>query len=388
MLMSGSWHIYRVGEPWQRSPASARIVVGTETFVAVGFSVPIAEFVASGELDTDDALTRLGPDVLGADFDPRVAAERLAASTRPTAAEALLHQQAVAGIGNVFKSELLFLAGIYPFATPGGWNLLGRSLVSPFDGDHALFSPGDRVRLHVAVRGETPGALAPPSATRTHALVVVRAAPAFVQDLGRVGRLAEGVPVGGALVPSALVRANRLAGAPGVVSRASASTHTSAIGVSLRETHPCGGSMDQQDAYDSHPTGDQQRNDREDLIVHLLKDLGPRIVAATLTERMAASHVDRCAPPQIRQSEIHPTIPTEGRSKQREQRLVLVDRQQLPIAQRPPFRREHEAHDPDLAQKRLRHIFLLTPSAAKRDTGDFGLHLDDNKLASRTTEVC
>ena len=101
MLMSGSWHIYRVGEPWQRSPASARIVVGTETFVAVGFSVPIAEFVASGELDTDDALTRLGPDVLGADFDPRVAAERLAASTRPTAAEALLHQQAVAGIGNV-----------------------------------------------------------------------------------------------------------------------------------------------------------------------------------------------------------------------------------------------------------------------------------------------
>ncbi len=40
MLMSGSWHIYRVGEPWQRSSASARIVVGTATFVAVGFSVP------------------------------------------------------------------------------------------------------------------------------------------------------------------------------------------------------------------------------------------------------------------------------------------------------------------------------------------------------------
>lgn len=118
MLMSGSWHIYRVGESWQRSPASARIVVGTETFVAVGFSVPIAEFLPGEELDTDQALTRLGPDVLGADFDPQAAATRLAASTLPTAAEALLHQQSVAGIGNVFKSELLFLAGIYPFVPP------------------------------------------------------------------------------------------------------------------------------------------------------------------------------------------------------------------------------------------------------------------------------
>ena len=50
MLMSGSWHIYRVGETWQRSPVSARIVVGTAAFVAVGFSVPIAEFVKADVL--------------------------------------------------------------------------------------------------------------------------------------------------------------------------------------------------------------------------------------------------------------------------------------------------------------------------------------------------
>jgi len=118
MLMSGSWHIYRVGEPWQRSPASARIVVGTAAFVAVGFAVPIAEFVRADALEQDRAIGRLGPDVLSPDFDDAAAIARLATSTRPTVAEALLQQQAVAGIGNVYKSELLFLAGVYPFAAP------------------------------------------------------------------------------------------------------------------------------------------------------------------------------------------------------------------------------------------------------------------------------
>lgn len=123
MLMSGSWHIYRVGEAWQRSPASARIVVGTATFVAVGFSVPIAEFVEAAGLEKDEAVARLGPDVLSPEFDAEAAALRVAASPRATAAEALLEQRAVAGIGNVFKSELLFLAGIYPFLPPGALSL-------------------------------------------------------------------------------------------------------------------------------------------------------------------------------------------------------------------------------------------------------------------------
>jgi endonuclease-8 len=118
MLMSGSWHIYRTGERWQRSPVSARVIVGTADFVAVGFSVPVAEFVQADDLDTDEALSRLGPDVLATDFDGDVAHVRLATSTRPTVAEALLQQQAVAGIGNVFKSELLFLAGVWPFLPP------------------------------------------------------------------------------------------------------------------------------------------------------------------------------------------------------------------------------------------------------------------------------
>ena len=118
MLMSGSWHIYRAGEAWRRSAASARVVVGTTAFVAVGFAVPIAEFVPARALEEDEAIGRLGPDVLSPDFDAGEAMTRLAASTRPTAAEALLEQRSVAGIGNVFKSELLFLARVSPFVLP------------------------------------------------------------------------------------------------------------------------------------------------------------------------------------------------------------------------------------------------------------------------------
>ena len=118
MLMSGSWHIYRTGESWQRSATAARVVVGTAAFVAVGFAVPIAEFVPANALEEDEAIRRLGPDVLSPDFDAEEAVARLAASARATVAEALLEQRAVAGIGNVFKSELLFLAGLWPFVPP------------------------------------------------------------------------------------------------------------------------------------------------------------------------------------------------------------------------------------------------------------------------------
>jgi endonuclease-8 len=118
MLMSGSWHIYRVGERWMRSPADARIVLGTETFVAVGFAVPVAEFIVGDAPEEHEAIRRLGPDLLSPDFDAAEAERRLASSYRPTVAEALLDQQAMAGVGNVFKSELLFLAGVWPFLPP------------------------------------------------------------------------------------------------------------------------------------------------------------------------------------------------------------------------------------------------------------------------------
>lgn len=112
MRMSGSWHIYRVGERWQRPRDEMRIVLQAGEFVAVAFVVHEAELLTQRELA--EVLNRLGPDVLGADFDPVQAAERvLAAGARPMC-DVLLDQRVLAGIGNVYKSELLFLTRVHP----------------------------------------------------------------------------------------------------------------------------------------------------------------------------------------------------------------------------------------------------------------------------------
>src|SRR5437763_818065 len=69
MLMSGSWHIYRPGERWQRARQHMRIVVETPRMLAVAFNVPVAEFHTDASLARRPGFSRLGPDLLAADFD-------------------------------------------------------------------------------------------------------------------------------------------------------------------------------------------------------------------------------------------------------------------------------------------------------------------------------
>jgi len=114
MRMHGSWHIYRPGERWQRPPREMRVLVGTADFVAIGFNVPDAEFEKTVDIGTDDAIGRLGPDLLRADFDADEALRRLRERAGVPIAEALLDQRALAGVGNVFKSEVLFEGGVHP----------------------------------------------------------------------------------------------------------------------------------------------------------------------------------------------------------------------------------------------------------------------------------
>jgi endonuclease-8 len=114
MRMHGSWHIYRPGERWQRPPREMRVLVGTADFVAVGFNVPDAEFEAARDLGARDAIARLGPDLLAPDFDAAEAVRRLRERAGVPIAEALLDQRAMAGIGNVFKSEVLFEGAVHP----------------------------------------------------------------------------------------------------------------------------------------------------------------------------------------------------------------------------------------------------------------------------------
>jgi len=114
MRMHGSWHIYRPGERWQRPPREMRVLVATADFIAVGFNVPDAEFESASDVGRRDAIARLGPDLLAPDFDAAEAIRRLRERAGMAIAEALLDQRALAGIGNVFKSEVLFEGGVHP----------------------------------------------------------------------------------------------------------------------------------------------------------------------------------------------------------------------------------------------------------------------------------
>jgi endonuclease VIII len=115
MLMNGSWHIYRPGETWQRRRIHMRIVVKTEKIWAVAFNVPIAEFHTEDTLRRRHNFRNLGQDVLGAEFDPGKSAEHLRTRKDLQVGLALLTQSLMAGLGNVYKSEVCFACGINPF---------------------------------------------------------------------------------------------------------------------------------------------------------------------------------------------------------------------------------------------------------------------------------
>jgi endonuclease VIII len=113
MRMHGSWHIYRPGERWRRPGHDMRIVVGTEAFEAIAFTVPVAEFNTAAALQRD--LASVGPDPLGEGFDAGEALRRLRERGDMDVADALLDQRAIAGVGNVYKSEVLFAGAVNPF---------------------------------------------------------------------------------------------------------------------------------------------------------------------------------------------------------------------------------------------------------------------------------
>jgi endonuclease VIII len=116
MRMNGSWHIYRPGERWQRPARDMRVVIATDDFEAVAFRVPVAEFRTAAALARDDAIQSLGPDLLDPDADLEEAVRRLRDRGPMPIADALLDQRALTGVGNIFKSESLFVAGVSPFA--------------------------------------------------------------------------------------------------------------------------------------------------------------------------------------------------------------------------------------------------------------------------------
>ncbi|MGH3647833.1 MAG: Fpg/Nei family DNA glycosylase [Micromonosporaceae bacterium] len=118
LRMDGTWRLYRAGEPWRGRPShQLRVALSTPEVTAVGFHVHELALVPSGE--ESRLVGYLGPDLLGPDWDPAEAVRRLAARPEREIATALLDQRNLAGIGNLYKCELLFLRGVSPW-TPAG----------------------------------------------------------------------------------------------------------------------------------------------------------------------------------------------------------------------------------------------------------------------------
>lgn len=116
MGMTGSWHIYKPGERWRITEGAARIVLTTDEWVAVCFSAPKIELLDARHKERHPQLGALGPDVLAEALDEAEILRRLRDRGTTPLGEAILAQQVLAGVGNIYKSESLFSARLDPFA--------------------------------------------------------------------------------------------------------------------------------------------------------------------------------------------------------------------------------------------------------------------------------
>ncbi len=116
MRMSGSWHVYPAGGRWQRPAAQAKAVLECGDRVAVCFNAPVVELLRDHEERVHRSLARLGPDVLAEGFDLDEVLRRAATRSATVAVgELLLDQGVLAGLGNVYRCEALFLERVDPW---------------------------------------------------------------------------------------------------------------------------------------------------------------------------------------------------------------------------------------------------------------------------------
>ncbi|MCP3782506.1 Fpg/Nei family DNA glycosylase [Micromonospora sp. A3M-1-15] len=114
LRMDGAWRAYAPGERWAARPAHLiRVVLRSPGAVAVGYHLHELALIPTAE--EESLVGHLGPDLLGPDWDPDEAVRRLAAHPDETIGEALLDQRNLAGVGNLYKCEVLFLRGVSPW---------------------------------------------------------------------------------------------------------------------------------------------------------------------------------------------------------------------------------------------------------------------------------
>jgi endonuclease VIII len=118
LRMDGSWRVFAPGQRWAARPAhTIRVVLRTGSAVAVGYHLHELALVRTD--DEERLVGHLGPDLLGPDWNPGEAVRRLRRRPDVAIGAALVDQRNLAGIGNLYKAETLFLGGVWPWAPVG-----------------------------------------------------------------------------------------------------------------------------------------------------------------------------------------------------------------------------------------------------------------------------
>lgn len=154
LRMDGSWRVLAAGrELPRREAADIRVVLdSTKGIRAVGLRLPVVDLLATA--DEPLVIGHLGPDILAPDFDEAEAVRRLSAVPRRPVVEALLDQRNLAGIGNMWAGETLYLRGVSPWTSAGKVDLVGCVRLARRMMTFALRHPG-QVTTGNSRRGQT-----------------------------------------------------------------------------------------------------------------------------------------------------------------------------------------------------------------------------------------
>ena len=114
MGMTGSWHIYRPQEGWRKPRNNAFLSLETGEAVAVCFTPKRIELISTTALQRDSYLSRLGPDLLASHINEDEIVRRFRSQNPLPVGEVVMNQTVVCGVGNVYKSEILFLERMHP----------------------------------------------------------------------------------------------------------------------------------------------------------------------------------------------------------------------------------------------------------------------------------
>ncbi len=156
--LDGAWYLLRRGVRWPRSPRHASVILSTSLHDAACFDAHSLELAPLESLLLRPPLATLGPDLCVGPPDP----ERMIARVRPHAdreiADVLLDQQVAAGIGNIYKSETLFIERVNPWTLVADLDddTIDRLYARASERLRANTGPGPRVTTRRAAPGGGP----------------------------------------------------------------------------------------------------------------------------------------------------------------------------------------------------------------------------------------